>query len=139
MLRKLLLTSLLLVFAQQRPAFEVASIKPREFKPGLIGVGFEPGGRLIANQAPVHMLITTAYHILPAQLQNAPGLPIEPLRTLYDIDARPEANAIPPGRLSRESIKKLELMLQSLLADRFKLKIHIEKKELPVYALVVNK
>src|SRR5262245_23691679 len=137
MLRKLLLISLLIVFAQERPAFEVASIKPRQFTPGLLGIDFQPGGRVVATQAPLHMLIWSAYGILPTQLEFAEK--VEPPRDMYDIDARPEANAIPPGRLSRESIRKMELMLQSLLADRFKLKVHTEKKELPIYALVLDK
>ena len=36
-------------------------------------------------------------------------------------------------------MRKMELMLQALLADRFKLQVHAEKKELPVYALVVER
>ncbi len=58
---------------------------------------------------------------------------------MYDIEAKPGAGTIPPGRLSRESIRKMESMLQSLLADRFKLKMHTEKKELAIYALLVDK
>jgi uncharacterized protein (TIGR03435 family) len=131
---------LLMLFVQARPpAFEVASIKEREFRPGLMGVGFQPGGRMIANQTPVQLLITAAYHIAPAQLQFAPNLPKDTLQAFYDIEAKPEANAIPPGRLSRDSERKLELMLQALLADRFKLRMHTEKKELLVSALLADK
>jgi uncharacterized protein (TIGR03435 family) len=131
---------LLMLFVQARPpAFEVASIKEREFRPGLMGVGFQPGGRMIANQAPVQLLITAAYNIAPAQLQFAPNLPKDALQALYDIEAKPEANAIPPGRLSRDSERKLELMLQTLLADRFKLRMHTEKKEMAVSALLADK
>jgi uncharacterized protein (TIGR03435 family) len=139
MWRKLFLTTLLVVFAQEGPTFEVASIKERQFVPGIVGVDFQPGGRVVANQAPLPMLIWAAYDILPQQVQYPPSVPETTLRTFYDIEAKPEANAIPPGRLSRESIHKMELMLQSLLADRFKLKMHTEKKELAVYALVVDK
>ena len=35
--------------------------------------------------------------------------------------------------------EQVDLMEQSLLADRFKLKVHFEKREMPVYALVVAK
>jgi uncharacterized protein (TIGR03435 family) len=89
--------------------------------------------------APLQLLITSAYGILPVQLQFAPNLPDAALKTFYDIEAKPEANAIPPGRLSRESARKVETMLQALLADRFKLRMHTEKRELPVYALLVDK
>jgi uncharacterized protein (TIGR03435 family) len=139
MLRNLLLISLLSVVVQERTAFEVASIKPHEFSPGLMGVDFQPGGRVIATQVPLPLLILSAYHILPAQLQLPSNLPDEIFKVVFDIEAKPEANAIPPGRLSHESEHKLELMLQTLLADRFKLQMHIEKKELPVYALLVDK
>jgi len=139
MWRKLLLTSLLVVFAQARPTFEVASIKEKQFVPGLVGVDFQPGGRVVATQAPLPMLIWAAYDILPTQLEFGSDVPTAALQTFYDIEAKPEANAIPPGRLSRENLRKVELMVQSLLADRFKLKIHMDKKELPIYALVVDK
>jgi uncharacterized protein (TIGR03435 family) len=139
MWRKLLLTSLLVVLAQERPAFEVASIKEHPFVPGLVGVDFQPGGRLVSHQAPLSMLIWAAYDILPSQVEFVPDVPKATLQTLYDIEAKPEANAIPPGRLSRENRRKVELMLQSLLAERFKLKIHTEKRELSIYALVVDK
>jgi len=41
-----------------------------------------------------------------------------------------------PGEPSRDQMK---LMIQKLLVDRFQLKFHIEKRELPVYAMVVAK
>jgi len=122
-----------------RPQFEVASIKEREFRPGLLGVEFQPGGRVTANQAPLPLLIMAAYRILPAQLQFAPSVPQEVMQAFYDIEAKPEANAIPPGRLSPDAERKLELMLQTLLTDRFKVRMHTEKKELPVSALFADK
>jgi len=139
MFRNLLLVSLLAFPAQERPAFEVASIKGHEFSPGFLGMEFQPGGRVVATQMPVQLLIISAYNILPAQLEFAANMPDEVLKTVYDIEAKPGPNAIPLGRLTRESKHKLELMLQALLADRFKLKMHTEKKELPVYALLVDK
>ena len=140
MLRKLLFAGLLILFAQARPpAFEVASIKEREFHPGLLGVEFQPGGRMIANQAPIQLLIMAAYNILPARLQFEPNVAKDVLQAFYDIEAKPEANAIPPGPLSRDNKQKLELMLRALLVDRFKLRMHTEKRELPVYALLADK
>jgi uncharacterized protein (TIGR03435 family) len=139
MLRRLFLSSLLVLFIQQRPAFDVASIKEHPFSPGVMGVEFQAGGRLVAKMAPVYLLIMSAYGLLPAQLQFGPNPPEAVLNMTYDIEAKPDASAIPPGKLSLESKRKMELMLQTLLADRFKLKMHSEKKELPIYALVVDK
>jgi uncharacterized protein (TIGR03435 family) len=132
--------AMIITAAQNQPLkFEVASIKERPFTPGVMGVEFQSGGRMVAMMAPLPLLITSAYGILPAQLQFSPNLPDAALKLFYDIEAKPEANAIPSGRVSRESARKLELMLQTLLADRFKLKMHTEKRELPIYALVVDR
>ena len=136
MLRKLFLICILAFMAQERPTFEVASIKEHPFAPGLMGVDFRPDGRVVATQAPLQWLIMAAYAILPAQLEFAPNVADAALKTNYDIEAKP-GNAIPPGRLSRESKRNIELMLQNLLADRFKLKLHPETRNLASYALVV--
>jgi uncharacterized protein (TIGR03435 family) len=137
-MRTLVLTSLLMLFAQDRPAFEVASIKEKQFVPGLMGVDFEPGGRMVARQAPTPLLIQAAFRIQRWQLEFSKDLPKDAVG-LFDIEAKPASSAIPPGALSRDSRAKLLLMLQSLLIDRFNLKFHIEKRELPIYALVVDK
>src|SRR6185436_17718897 len=51
----------------------------------------------------------------------------------YDINAKADCNG---GALSRE---QSQLMIQSMLEDRFQLKAHLETRELPVYNLVVAK
>src|ERR1700746_3609748 len=89
--------------AQQPPAFEVASIKEHPFVRGSrVGIEFRPGGRVTGN-APITMVITAAYNILPSQLEFAPGL-LDNFRNFYDIDARADSGAIPPGRLTRQSL-----------------------------------
>lgn len=55
MWRKLFLTSLLVVFAQEGSTFEVASIKECQFVPGIVGVDFQPGGRVVANYIVDHV------------------------------------------------------------------------------------
>jgi uncharacterized protein (TIGR03435 family) len=57
----------------------------------------------------------------------------------YDIEARAEAGAIPSGTPAKVRDDKMRLMLQALLAERFKMTIRREMKELPVYAIVVSK
>ncbi len=75
-------------------------------------------------------LIAEAYHLKRYQMSFAPSLPdYEPY---YDIVANAPGPAIPTRSEFRE-------MLQSLLADRFHLKIRRESKEMAVYALVVAK
>jgi uncharacterized protein (TIGR03435 family) len=110
-----------------RPAFEVASVKPS--KPGTPGfIGPAPGGqRFTATNASVRMLIIMAYNITDRQVSGGPGWIAS---EGYDIDAKAER---PTTR------EQLYLMLQTLLADRFQLTLRRETREMPVYALVVDK
>ena len=118
------------VFGQQaaRPEFQVASIKPNTAV-GARGMGVRalPGGRLTAMNAPLMMLIQNAYTVQASQVVGGPAWINS---DGYDIEAKPEANT------DREH---MWLMLQSLLADRFKLALHRETRELPVYALTMTK
>ncbi len=115
----------------QAPAptsFEVASIKPSEAQPGLIRMGFAPGGRYTASGVTVKMLIQQAYDLRDYQISGGPGW-ISSER--YDIVA---TAGVP--NVTREQMR---VLLQSLLAERFNLKVRRESKELPIYALVVGK
>jgi uncharacterized protein (TIGR03435 family) len=85
--------------------------------------GEEPGGRWSMVNAAVTSLIRSAYPTL--ELVDVPGwVGSEP----YDVTAKAE------GMPTRE---QMMLMLQALLADRFKLVVHEETRERPVFALVV--
>ena len=108
-----------------RPAFDVASIKRN---PGLTtGVTFaaRPGGSLHVINNPLTNLIQNAYGMRRYQLIGGPDW-IESDR--YDIEAKVD------GDPSRE---QMMAMVQSLLEDRFKLKVHRETRELPIYVLTV--
>lgn len=122
-----------------QPRFEVASIRERPFSPGIMGVEYRPEGKVVATMAPVQLLIMSAYGIHPTQLQIPPDLRNAVISLFYDIQARAEANAIPPGTPSRESSRKMQLMMRALLTDRFNLRMHTQKKELPVYSLLAEK
>jgi beta-lactamase regulating signal transducer with metallopeptidase domain len=114
------------VFGQPaaRPRFEVASIKPSAGQ-GLRMVRAVPG-RLTAD-APVRTLIQSAYGVQEFQISGGPDWTSS---ERYAIEARPAGNA---------TRAEMFLMLQSLLEDRFQLRIHRETKELPVYALAPAK
>ena len=108
--------------------FEVASLKPSA--PGGRGGGVRPapgGERYLATNSTIKNLITVAYRIKSDQVTGGPAW-IETDR--YDMNAKAERPS---------SIEELHTMLMNLLADEFKLRFHREKKELPVYALVVDK
>jgi len=114
------------VFAQStvRPQFEAASVKP-SFSDSVQHVRPLPG-RLTAD-ASLQVLIQYAYGVQPFQVVDTEGW-LQSGR--YEIDAKADGNT------SRD---RMFLMLQSLLENRFQLKIHRETRELPVYALVAAK
>ena len=118
--------------AATMPRFEVASIKPSSQedpdvkRPGL-DVRMLPGGRLRAEKVLLRYFIQDAYGVEPFQISGGPAW-INSAR--YDINAEAEGNP---------NSRQMRLMMQALLADRFKLKLRHEMKELPVYELTAAK
>lgn len=89
------------------------------------------GGLLSAKDFPLWQYIIFAYRLSPRQLQDARSqLPKWANNNRYDIEARASGN---PTK------DQYRLMMQALLAERFKLAIHYETRQLPVYALVLDK
>jgi uncharacterized protein (TIGR03435 family) len=117
----------------QRPAFEVASIKRVRQAVGPYGMTFQPNG--VTAHAQLNLVIANAYGISVRQLEGDSALLME----TFDIDARATANFIPPNSSIQERNGQLRLMLQTLLAERFRLVVHKEVKDMPVYALVIAK
>ena len=113
--------------AQDKLSFEVASIKPNHSGTRMMGIQFQPGGRMVATNVTVKQLITLAYGIKDGQLSGGPSW-ID--SDHYDIAAKPDSRATP------DQVKE---MMQTLLADRFKLTFRKETKEMPVYILTVAK
>jgi uncharacterized protein (TIGR03435 family) len=114
------------VYAQDtpRPEFQAASIKLNTAGPQLHLIRPQPGGRLVAENATLQMLIMNAYHVQAYQVVGGPGwIGADG----YDVEAKPESETSPG---------QMWLMVQSLLADRFKLALHRETRQLPVYELV---
>jgi len=122
----------------ERLAFEVASVKLNS-STDRRGMGLQilPGGKLVAS-APVFVVAAIAYDV-PIQSDRMTGGPDWLRAERYDIEATPDKGAFPPGISVKERNDKVHSMLQTLLADRFKMVIHREIKELPVYAVTVKK
>jgi uncharacterized protein (TIGR03435 family) len=113
----------------ESPRFAVASVK-RGSDWTLevpMGVGPRPGGRLTTTNAPLIFLIQRAYGVDAYQVVGGPAWINS---DGYNIEAKPETNT---------DQKQMWLMLQTLLADRFKLGLHRETRELPVFALTATK
>jgi uncharacterized protein (TIGR03435 family) len=123
--------------APAAPAFEVASIKPNNSGDGRVMLGNQPG-RFTATNVTLRMLIRNAYQLQDFQISGGPGWLAS---DRFDIVAKIEAgaqDAMPAGPpVPGQGPTLLQLMLRSLLAERFKLAVHTETKEQPIYALVM--
>jgi uncharacterized protein (TIGR03435 family) len=118
---------------ENSPTFEVASVKPAAPIVGnriMVGMRGGPGtpdpGQITYNNVTVKGVLTNAYGVKGFQISGPGWLDSE----RYDIVAK-----LPRGATKAEFM----VMLQNLLAERFKLTLHREKKDLPMYALVVGK
>jgi len=122
----------------KRPAYEVASVKPSP--PGCLGMsaGGSPGRwsfrcttllGLLMNAFPIKYSVTI------------PGMPSWGDSTTFDVEVKADdETALAQRNLSNiEQDNQRQLMLRALLADRFKLRVHTETREEPVYNLVIAK
>ena len=120
----MLLTAAVLAQSSNSPTFEVSSVRantsnaPMQALPTL-----QPSGRVFAINLPLRELIQVAYGLRDNQLIISSQL----ADARFDLDARTGANATRDQAIA---------MLQTLLTERFHLKAHAEKRELPMYALV---
>jgi uncharacterized protein (TIGR03435 family) len=117
-------------------SFDVASIKLSHGTPNL---HFTPTpGALHVTSITLKDMIEVAYEIKDPQLVGAPDW-VNSER--YDIDTKLEDSVAQAEAkfTAAQQASRLHLRLQSLLADRFKLKISRVTKELPIFALVVAK
>jgi len=114
--------------ASAAPSFEVATIKPSD--PAEQGqIVTLRGVEVITTNVTVHDLINLAYWLHPKQLTGGPPWTES---EKFDMAGKPDA----PGQ---PSVDQMKMMIQKLLADRFQLKFHFEKRELPVYAVGITK
>ena len=127
------------VTTDTRVAFEVASIKlnisknpPSSNFPLGPGDAYVPNGGLFsATNLPLITYLTFAYEIMGDQMQNLVSqLPNWATTERFDIQARAQGS---PGK------REMRLMMQSLLADRFKLVLHQEDRDFSVFGIVALK
>ena len=86
-----------------------------------------PGGRFRASATTVKVLLEWAYAIQPSEHSGGPSWIAD---ACYDVVAKAEGNA---------TDDQIKLMLRTLLADRFKLVLHRERKELSAYVISAGK
>ena len=118
------------------PQFEVASIKPNKSGDGRVMIGMQPGGRFTATNVPLRMLIRNAYQLQDSQLVGGPDWITN---ERYDISAKAEDGVVSGPQPPMGQPGPIQLMLRALLAERFKLVVHNEDREMPIFALVLNR
>ena len=121
--------------AQQPPlAFEAASVKPNKSGDQERYIRIEPSGSgMTVVNMQLRELITFAYQIQRFQLEGGPDWVAS---DRFDILARSE-RAVPVTGAFFSGQDALRMMMRTLLADRFKLAMHKETKELPIFELVL--
>lgn len=114
----------------QRLEFEVASVKiNKENGPSDMRAPRRSGNSVIMHNTQIYSVIYYAYHLSGSYQMVGYKDPSDDSRWV-DIEARAPANA---------TEDQIRLMFQSLLEDRFKLKVHHETREIPEYELTTAK
>ncbi|HET9191598.1 MAG TPA: TIGR03435 family protein [Vicinamibacterales bacterium] len=112
--------------AQQppQPAFDVASLKRNTSLSDMGGGGPRPGGRYRLTNVTTRSMISLAWGIPSNRIAGGPAW-IATDR--YDLDATMKENA---------TQDEMRSMMRALLSGRFRLAVHVEQRELPVYNLM---
>lgn len=135
----LLLASAAVAWAQSdadRPRFDVASVKQNKNSEGVIRFAIQPGGRFAATDIPLKQLIRAAYTLQLYQIVDAPSWTESErfdITAVTDRELREDTTWAPGGKYAL-----VQLMMQSLLADRFNFRAHFEERQGQVYALVID-
>ena len=111
-----------------KPGVEVATIKPTAPGTRRFMITMRGADLAVSNQSLIN-LIQFAWEVQDKQIAEAPAWMAT---QRWDIEAKPDT----PGMPSSEQIRE---MIQKLLAERFALKFHEEKRQMTAYALTVGK
>jgi uncharacterized protein (TIGR03435 family) len=115
--------------ADADPSFEVATIKPNPSGGSSLQGLVLQGRSMVVRNGSLNDLVTFAYSLQVKQVVNGPGW-MDSDR--YDIEANPDQPGTP-------NTDQMRIMVRKLLADRFALKFHHDKRDLAAYVLTVGK
>ncbi|MGH7868614.1 MAG: TIGR03435 family protein, partial [Candidatus Dormibacteraceae bacterium] len=123
--------------AAPSPSFEVATIKPDRSGDTISGAMW-PAGHYSATNVKIKGLIEFAYNVQDFQLSGGPSW-IASER--FDVDAKIDDSLVAEfNKLSFwQRADQMRLMVRSLLADRFSLRLKHKTEIFPIYALVIAK
>lgn len=114
----------------RRPAFDAVSVKLHKGGASA-GLNLARGGGHVRLTANLRILMILAYnlHSLSEATNTIVGMPNWGISETFDIEAEAPGNP---------TVAQKTLMLQSLLADRFKMVVHRETRQMLIYALVLS-
>ena len=116
--------------APSRQTFEVASIRRNVSGDQNSSIRIQPGGQVVVTNNSLYNLIRNAYGTQRYEMVPGKNLPPWIDSDRWDILARAPADA-------PQVQERVQLMLRSLLEDRFKVVARREMREMPVYELVL--
>ena len=122
--------------AARKLTYDVVSIRPSNIE----GMSVSSNGdRFVARGTTLWGLLFNAYKLRPND--DIPGLPGWAKSEKFDVEAGMDAGTYAELQSMpvQEQWEQRTIMLQAILADRFKLKMHYESRERPIYALVIAK
>jgi bla regulator protein blaR1 len=128
--------------AARLPSFEVASVKLNKSSTPMTGGHFFEGRWSGTGDALAIIQFAFGENGISLSANEVSGGPDWIKSETYDIEAKVDDDLVQgewKKLTSEQRFDQVRLMMRSLLADRFKLKVRRETKELPVYALVVDK
>jgi len=119
-------------------AYDVVSVKQNKSGPGMMRIMNQPDRYSMTNVG-LKQMIQNAYGLKMPDLIS--GLPGWADSAAFDIEAKTDAETVAALKAmpKDQAGEQQRQMMQAMLADRFKLKVHRETKEVPVYSLVIAK
>jgi uncharacterized protein (TIGR03435 family) len=133
----LFLTTQLAYAQSPRPVFEVATVKlAAPNTDGHTHINYPKNDNFSATNITLLALMEWAYAMPERQILDGPPWIAA---TRFDIQAKSEIGDTLKGLPSDQSNELKRQMVRNLLADRFQLKVHEEKRTMPAYDLILAK
>jgi uncharacterized protein (TIGR03435 family) len=118
---------ILLLFQLSAQLFEVASIKQNRSGEQRASFSGQPGGRIVVVNNTLRNIVRNTWNLQNYQIVGGPDW--------FDTDRWDITAKAPEGTVTES--RQMLPMMRTLLADRFKLVVHNETRQLSVYALVL--
>jgi bla regulator protein blaR1 len=131
------------------PAFEAATVRQNTSGDTRMHIEVQPGGRFNAINMTLWQMLSIAYPVDgrfrdDIQLTGGPSwIASDRFDIVAKAEGSPTLDTNKPGAAAtdgdRNAVERIRMMLQRLLAERFKVRTHHEMRELPIYELVMAK